>query len=133
MLNKKGSVPIKNGFTLVEILIAIFILTTVLTTIYAAYTGTFRIVKDTQYTDDIYSMARRAMKRMTVDLESVCSYRDSFKFATGEIEKEDLAGSYNQTQQRGENDPRRNSQISSFSAKHSRFSKSSSNVDMSIV
>ena len=90
MLNKKGAVPIKSGFTLIEILIAIFILGTVLTTVYAAYTGTFRIVKDTQYTDDIYSMARRAMKRMTVDLESVCSYRDSFKFATGEIEKEDF-------------------------------------------
>jgi len=33
----------RNGFTLIEILIAIFILATVLTTVYAAYTGTFRI------------------------------------------------------------------------------------------
>jgi len=80
----------KNGFTLIEILIAIFILATVLTTVYAAYTGTFRIVKDTEYADDIYSMARTAMNRMAKDIESVCIYRSSFKFASGEIEKEDF-------------------------------------------
>ena len=78
----------KNGFTLIEILIAIFILTTVLTTVYAAYTGTFRLMKDTRRGDNIYSMARGAMKRMTEDLESVCSRKDSFRFVSGEIEKE---------------------------------------------
>jgi general secretion pathway protein J len=78
----------RNGFTLIEILIAIFILTTVLTTVYAAYTGTFRIVKDTAYADDIYSMARGAMKRMTEDLESSCRYRDSFRFTSGKAETE---------------------------------------------
>ncbi|MBE9547102.1 MAG: prepilin-type N-terminal cleavage/methylation domain-containing protein [Proteobacteria bacterium] len=70
----------KNGFTLIEILIAILILGTVLTTVYAAYTGTLRIVKDTGYEDDIYSMARVTMKRMTEDLESICKYDGSFKF-----------------------------------------------------
>ena len=78
----------RNGFTLIEILIAIFILATVLTTVYAAYTGTFRIVKDTRRGDNIYSMARTAMNRMTKDMESVCSRKGSFKFASGEIEKE---------------------------------------------
>jgi len=78
----------KNGFTLIEILIAIFILTTVLTTVYAAYTGTFRIVKDTRRGDKIYSMARTAMNRMTKDMESVCSRKGSFRFVSGEIEKE---------------------------------------------
>ncbi len=78
----------KNGFTLIEILIAIFILTTVLTTVYAAYTGTFRLMKDTRRGDKIYSMARTAMNRMTKDIESVCGYRNSFRFASGEIEKE---------------------------------------------
>ncbi|MBW2558254.1 MAG: type II secretion system protein [Deltaproteobacteria bacterium] len=72
----------KNGFTLIEILIAIFILTTVLTTIYAAYTGTFRIVKDTQYADGIYSMARTAMGRMTKDIGSVCGSNGSFRFVS---------------------------------------------------
>ena len=78
----------KNGFTLIEILIAIFILATVLTTVYAAYTGTFRIVKDTRRGDNIYSMARTAMNRMTKGMESVCSRNGSFRFASEEIEKE---------------------------------------------
>ncbi|MBN2515382.1 MAG: prepilin-type N-terminal cleavage/methylation domain-containing protein [Deltaproteobacteria bacterium] len=68
------------GFTLVEILIAISILAIVLTTIYAAYTGTLRIVRDTEYGDDIYSMARVTLKRMTDDLESICTHKKSFKF-----------------------------------------------------
>ena len=78
----------RNGFTLIEILIAIFILATVLTTVYAAYTGTFSIVKDTAYADNIYSMARSAMKRMTEDLESFCRYRDSFSFTSVKAETE---------------------------------------------
>ena len=78
----------KNGFTLIEILIAIFILATVLTTVYAAYTGTFRLMKDTRRGDNIYSMARTAMNRMAKDMESVCSRKGSFKFVSGEIEKE---------------------------------------------
>jgi len=73
----------QNGFTLIEILIAILILGTVLTTVYAAYTGTLRIVKDTGYEDDIYSMARVTMKRMTEDLESICKYKESFKIISG--------------------------------------------------
>ena len=80
----------KNGFTLIEVLIAIFILTTVLTTVYAAYTGTFRLMKDTRRGDNIYSMARTAMNRITKDMESACSRKGSFRFASGEIEKEDF-------------------------------------------
>jgi general secretion pathway protein J len=72
----------QKGFTLIEILIAIFILTIVLSTIYAAYTGTHRIVKDTEYGNDIYSMARTTMQRMVADLESVCKYNGSFKFTS---------------------------------------------------
>ena len=78
----------RNGFTLIEIIIAIFILATVLTTVYAAYTGTFRIVKDTQYADDIYSMARTAMSRMTKDMESVYSSKGSFRFLSRKTETE---------------------------------------------
>ena len=72
----------QKGFTLIEILIAIFILAIVLSTVYAAYTGTFRVIKDTEYGDDIYSMARSAMKRMIEDLESVCKHEDAFKFTS---------------------------------------------------
>ena len=89
MLNKKGAVPI-NGFTLIEILIAIFILATVLTTVYAAYTGTFKLVEETRSGDDIYSMARTAINRMTEDMESACGYKGSFKFVSGKVETGDL-------------------------------------------
>ena len=59
------------GFTLVEILIAMFIFAIVLSTIYTSYTGTFRIVDETEHQADIYRMARIALERMQEDLESV--------------------------------------------------------------
>jgi len=58
------------GFTLVEILIAMFIFAIVLSTIYTSYTGTFRIVDETESQADIYGMARIALERMQEDLES---------------------------------------------------------------
>jgi general secretion pathway protein J len=59
------------GFTLLEILIAMFIFAVVLSTIYTSYTGTFRIVDETESQADIYAMARVALERMQEDLESV--------------------------------------------------------------
>jgi len=61
----------QSGFTLLEILIAIVIFATLLTTIYASYTGTFRVIDDTESQAEIYQMARIAMERMLEDLESV--------------------------------------------------------------
>lgn len=58
------------GFTLAEILIAIFIFAVVLTMIYTSYTGTFRVVDETESQAEIYRMARIAMERMVEDLES---------------------------------------------------------------
>lgn len=58
------------GFTLLEILIAMFIFAVVLFTIYTSYTGTFRIIDETEYQADIYTMARIALERMQEDLES---------------------------------------------------------------
>lgn len=69
----------RKGFTLLELLIAIFILATVLSTIYAAYRGTFRIIKDSKDDNEIYSMARIAMNRMFSDL-------NAFSAAGGEVE-----------------------------------------------
>ncbi|MBW1691930.1 MAG: prepilin-type N-terminal cleavage/methylation domain-containing protein [Deltaproteobacteria bacterium] len=46
------------GFTLIEILIAIMIFATLLTTIYTSYTGTFRVIEDTESQAEIYRMAR---------------------------------------------------------------------------
>lgn len=61
----------KKGFTLVEILIAIFIFALVISTIYASYTGTFRIVGDTESQSEIYHMARVTLERIIEDLESI--------------------------------------------------------------
>ena len=83
---KMTAVSKRNGFTLMEILIAIFILAIVLSTVYAAYTGTLRVVKETEYDDDIYSMARCAMKRMTEDIESVYRYKGVFNFTSERTE-----------------------------------------------
>jgi general secretion pathway protein J len=62
---------LQSGFTLLEILIAIVIFATILTTIYASYTGTFRVIDDTESQAEIYRMARIAMERILDDLESV--------------------------------------------------------------
>ena len=60
-----------SGFTLLEILIAIFIFAVVMTTIFMSYTGTFRVVDETESQAEIYRMAGIAMERMLEDLESI--------------------------------------------------------------
>ena len=61
----------QRGFTLMEILIAIFIFAVVLTTIFTSYTGTFRIIAETESQADIYAMARIVLARIQEDLESI--------------------------------------------------------------
>jgi general secretion pathway protein J len=51
-------------------LIAIFILATVLSTVFASYTGTLRVVRETESRAEIYQMARTAFERILEDLES---------------------------------------------------------------
>ncbi|MBN1613885.1 MAG: prepilin-type N-terminal cleavage/methylation domain-containing protein [Deltaproteobacteria bacterium] len=77
------------GFTLIEILIAIFILAVVLSTIYAAYTGTLRIVRGFDYDSEVYSMARSAMSRMIRDLGALSPYNGGYEFRSEVL---DLAG-----------------------------------------
>jgi general secretion pathway protein J len=77
--------PIKNnirvsGFTLVEIMIAILILGLVLSTVYAAYSSTMKIVHDIEYENHLYKMARTAMNRMIKDLSSLQLASGSFDF-----------------------------------------------------
>jgi general secretion pathway protein J len=67
-----------NGFTLVEIMIAILILGMVLSTVYAAYSGTMKIVRDIEYESHLYKMARTAMDRMIKDLSSLQLSSGSF-------------------------------------------------------
>jgi len=70
-----GQTPKKNigskGFTLIEILIAILILGIVLSTVYAAYTSTMKNVRDIEYQNNLYKMARTALDRMIKDLSSL--------------------------------------------------------------
>ena len=68
------------GFTLIEILIAVFILGIVLSTVYASYTGTFRIIRATETDAELYGMARTVLGRMTRDLEAVAPWKGAFTF-----------------------------------------------------
>ena len=72
----------EKGFTLIEILIAVLILGIVLSTVYASYTGTFRIIRESQYDAEVYGMARSALDRMARDLQSAALWRGAFTFVT---------------------------------------------------
>jgi general secretion pathway protein J len=67
-----------SGFTLVEIMIAILILGLVLSTVYVAYSGTMKIVRDIEYQNNLYKMARTTMDRMIKDLSSLQLSSGSF-------------------------------------------------------
>jgi general secretion pathway protein J len=66
------------GFTLLEILIAISILAIVLTTIYAAYSGTLTIIKELDDDSRAYQMARITLDRINRDLSSLQRFGDAF-------------------------------------------------------
>jgi len=68
------------GFTLIEILIAVFILGIVLSTVYASYTGTFRTIRATETDAELYGMARTVLERMTRDLEAAAPWKGAFTF-----------------------------------------------------
>lgn len=70
------------GFTLIEILVAVLILGIVLSTVYASYTGTFRIIGEIQYDGEVYGMARSTLDRMARDLQSAAPWRGAFTFKT---------------------------------------------------
>lgn len=59
------------GFTLLEILTAIAIFAVILSTVFPAYTGTFKNIEFTDDQAEIYRMARTTIVRLTEDLESV--------------------------------------------------------------
>ncbi|MGA2525610.1 MAG: prepilin-type N-terminal cleavage/methylation domain-containing protein [Smithellaceae bacterium] len=67
-----------NGFTLVEIMIAILILGLVLSTVYVSYSYTMKVVRDIEYQNNLYKTARTAMDRMIKDLSSLQLSSGSF-------------------------------------------------------
>ena len=68
MLNKYRQ-TYSDGFTLLEILVAIFILAVVLSTIFAIFIDTFKNISYTETQGDVYQMAWVALERMQEDLE----------------------------------------------------------------
>lgn len=58
-----------SGFTLLEILVAMFILGIVLSTIFTIFTGTIKNITYAESQADIYQMARVALERIQEDLE----------------------------------------------------------------
>lgn len=58
------------GFTLIEILLAIFVFAVVVAIIQSTYTGTFRLVRKTESQIALYRKARIAMERIGEDLQS---------------------------------------------------------------
>lgn len=81
-LSSTGLSGNRRGFTLLEILIAVFILATVLSTVYAAYRGTFRIIHDSERDGEIYGMARNTMLRIIKDLSAVTMAGGTSKFVS---------------------------------------------------
>jgi general secretion pathway protein J len=79
-MNMIGKTRKDGGFTLIEVLIAVFILGVVLSTVYAAYTATFRMVKVSEYENDIYNMGRMTLQRMTQDFSAVTPYGGKFEW-----------------------------------------------------
>lgn len=68
------------GFTLLEILIAIFILGVVLSTVYAAYSGTLKVIKELSEESRAYKMARITLDRMSRDISATQRYGPGFVF-----------------------------------------------------
>ena len=60
----------KQGFTLIEILIAISIFSIVISLAYSSYNATFHIIGSAEAQTETYSKARIAMQRIRADLES---------------------------------------------------------------
>ncbi len=80
----------RSGFTLLEILVAMFILAIVLTTILGTFTETLKNINYAESQADIYQMARVALKIMNEDLEgSLISNTRIFSGQDDEIDSRD--------------------------------------------
>ena len=63
----------QGGFTLLELLLAIFIFAIVIASVYGAYRSTFLVINSTESQAEYSSMARIALDRISGDLESFYS------------------------------------------------------------
>jgi len=74
------------GFTLLEILIAMFIMAIVVSIIFTSYTGTFRVIDEAESQAEIYGMARIALQRIQEDLESAYFSQEKKPSQPGDIQ-----------------------------------------------
>lgn len=70
-MDRCGNRKAERGFTLVELLIAIFIFAIVISSVYGAYRATFKIIHGSESRLSISRNARVAMERITDDLHSI--------------------------------------------------------------
>ncbi|MBW1935223.1 MAG: prepilin-type N-terminal cleavage/methylation domain-containing protein [Deltaproteobacteria bacterium] len=90
-MNARNRHPFRDGhgFTLLEILIAIFILAIVLSLLYTSFTGTLHNIEQTETKADVYQMARVTLDRVVEDLEcAFISSRSKHGFVGQAIETE---------------------------------------------
>lgn len=59
-----------NGFTLIEVLLAIAIFAVIIASLFSSYTGSLRIMKAAEPQADLYRKARVTLNRISDDLES---------------------------------------------------------------
>ena len=81
------------GFTLLEIMVAVFILGLVFSTVYAVFSGTLSTVRELDDDARAYAMARITLDHMSRDLSSLQRFQDAF-YLRGEnvqIGKRDFA------------------------------------------
>ncbi len=69
---KPGHPGIRNGFTLLEILLAIFIFAIIATTIFGSFASVFSTTDAITENMASYQMAKNCLDRMVLDLRSVC-------------------------------------------------------------
>jgi len=81
-LSKKPAVGIggEAGFTLFEILVALFILLIIFSSLFASYTGTLKVTREWEDTGRAFGMARGTMERMLKDIEAAYPYEEACPF-----------------------------------------------------
>lgn len=86
-LNSRPDYKRQGGFTLLELLLAIFIFAIVISSVYGAYRSTFFIINSTESQAEYSNMGRIALDRLSSDLESY--YFGNGSFLWGERKEED--------------------------------------------
>lgn len=83
LLNSTSLSRAERGFTLLEILIASFILAIVISTVYGAYRGSLTLMEGMDEERRVNELAEQTFMRMIRDLSAIAPIEGRFKFSTG--------------------------------------------------